>query len=314
MSNKKEDNSSNYSTSKTNSSSINKDQNLKNEEDNDLFPKPRQRVGIKNKMNINQPGRATISVPLSSFNGISHNASFQSKLLFFNGGKPRPKFQHIPYAHERISEDNKKKNILNNMNNKFDKKFEKKVEKKNEKKIEKKEEKKIEKKEEKKIEKKEEKKIEKKEEKKIDWKKEEKKEEKKIEKNKYEKEFNDINSNININNIINLGKQNKYNGNNNEGNQNLNAINEEDEDFEMKMNYNIKFTNTIYIPSSKVPSLSLDYKIPGFSKIQKEDKTKNREQNQIMNLKLKSLDEQWSFQKILLDYNILDFTSKFYFY
>ena len=314
MSNKKEDNSSYYSTSKTNSSSINKDQNLKNEEDNDLFPKQRQRVGIKNKMNINQPGRATISVPLSSFNGISHNASFQSKLLFFNGGKPRPKFQHIPYAHERISEDNKKKNILNNMNNKFDKKFEKKVEKKNEKKIEKKEEKKIEKKEEKKIEKKEEKKIEKKEEKKIDWKKEEKKEEKKIEKNKYEKEFNDINSNININNIINLGKQNKYNGNNNEGNQNLNAINEEDEDFEMKMNYNIKFTNTIYIPSSKVPSLSLDYKIPGFSKIQKEDKTKNKEQNQIMNLKLKSLDEQWSFQKILLDYNILDFTSKFYFY
>ena len=298
MSNKKEDNSSNYSTSKTNSSSINKDQNLKNEEDNDLFPKPRQRVGIKNKMNINQPGRATISVPLSSFNGISHNASFQSKLLFFNGGKPRPKFQHIPYAHERISEDNKKKNILNNMNNKFDKKFEKKVEKKNEKKIEKKEEKKIEKKEEKKI----------------DWKKEEKKEEKKLEKNKYEKEFNDINSNININNIINLGKQNKYNGNNNEGNQNLNAINEEDEDFEMKMNYNIKFTNTIYIPSSKVPSLSLDYKIPGFSKIQKEDKTKNKEQNQIMNLKLKSLDEQWSFQKILLDYNILDFTSKFYYY
>jgi hypothetical protein len=299
MSNKKEDNSSNYSTSKTNSSSINKDQNLKNEEDNDLFPKQRQRVGIKNKMNINQPGRATISVPLSSFNGISHNASFQSKLLFFNGGKPRPKFQHIPYAHERIAEDNKKKN---NINNKFDKKFEKKVEKKNEKKIEKKEEKKFEKKEEIKIEKKEEKKT------------DLKKEEKKIEKNKYEKAFNNINSNININYNINLGKQNKYNGNNNEGNENLNAIDEEDEDFEMKMNNNIKFTNTIYIPSSKVPSLSLDYKIPGFSKIQKEDKTKNKEQNQIMNLKLKSLDEQWSFQKILLDYNILDFTSKFYFY
>ena len=299
MSNKKEDNSSNYSTSKTNSSSINKDQNLKNEEDNDLFPKQRQRVGIKNKMNINQPGRATISVPLSSFNGISHNASFQSKLLFFNGGKPRPKFQHIPYAHERIAEDNKKKN---NINNKFDKKFEKKVEKKNEKKIEKKEEKKFEKKEEIKIEKKEEKKT------------DLKKEEKKIEKNKYEKAFNDINSNTNTNHNINSGRQNKHNGNNNEGNKNLNAIDEEDEDFEMKINNNIKFTNTIYIPSSKVPSLSLDYKIPGFSKIQKEDKTKNKEQNQIMNLKLKSLDEQWSFQKILLDYNILDFTSKFYFY
>ena len=293
MINMKEGNSSNFS------SSINKDQNLKNEEDNDLFPKQRQRVGIKNKMNINQPGRATISVPLSSFNGISHNASFQSKLLFFNGGKPRPKFQHIPYAHERIAEDNKKKN---NINNKFDKKFEKKVEKKNEKKIEKKEEKKFEKKEEIKIEKKEEKKT------------DLKKEEKKIEKNKYEKAFNDINSNTNTNHNINSGRQNKHNGNNNEGNKNLNAIDEEDEDFEMKMNNNIKFTNTIYIPSSKVPSLSLDYKIPGFSKIQKEDKTKNKEQNQIMNLKLKSLDEQWSFQKILLDYNILDFTSKFYYY
>ena len=28
------------------------------------------------------------------------------------------------------------------------------------------------------------------------------------------------------------------------------------------------------------------------------------------NLKLKSLKDQWDFQKILLDYNILDFTSK----
>jgi hypothetical protein len=59
----------------------------------------------------------------------------------------------------------------------------------------------------------------------------------------------------------------------------------------------------------------LDYKIPGFSKIQKEDKKSTKKSGQINNpieiKNLKSLDDQWSFQKILLDYNILDFTSKF---
>ena len=80
----------------------------------------------------------------------------------------------------------------------------------------------------------------------------------------------------------------------------------------MKLNFPKK--NTIYIPSNKVPSLSLDYKIPGFSKIQKDEKkvTKKSVQNNKIDLKnLKSLNDQWSFQKILLDYNILDFTSKF---
>ena len=120
MSNKKE-NSSNFS------STINKDS--KNEEDNDIYSKTRQRVGIKNKINNNQAGRATVSVPLSSFNSISHNASFQSKVLFFNGGKPR-KFQHIPYAHERIPEDNKQKNT----NYKIDKKKKKRKKKKKKKK------------------------------------------------------------------------------------------------------------------------------------------------------------------------------------
>ena len=107
MSNNKKDDSS-ISTAKTNSSSINKDNSSKDEEE-DVFQKPRTRGGIKHKIGNFQPGRATISVPLSSFNGISHNASFQSKLLFFNGGKPRPKFQHIPYAHEKVPEDSKKK-------------------------------------------------------------------------------------------------------------------------------------------------------------------------------------------------------------
>ena len=276
MSNKKEDNSSNYSTSKTNSSSINKDQNLKNEEDNDLFPKQRQRVGIKNKMNINQPGRATISVPLSSFNGISHNASFQSKLLFFNGGKPRPKFQHIPYAHEKVPEDSKKKNPLNKIEKKTEKKVEKKVEKKN------------------------------------------------------ENDIDDIDSNININQIMesknkntnndnkNTSNANKDNNKINTGNKNKNPINnnnkkEEEEDYDFKLN--IPKKNTIYVASLQTPSLSLDYKIPGFSKIQKEEKKSTKKSGQINNpieiKNLKSLDDQWSFQKILLDYNILDFTSKF---
>ena len=254
MSNKKE-NSSNFS------STINKDS--KNEEDNDIYSKTRQRVGIKNKINNNQAGRATVSVPLSSFNSISHNASFQSKVLFFNGGKPR-KFQHIPYAHERIPEDNKQKNT----NNKIDKKDDKKIEKKLEKKIE-------------------------------------KKEDKNIEKN--------IDSNININQIINSEKQNqiiKNKINNNEDNKNI--INEEDE-FDIKINSQKK--NTIYVPFNKASTFSLDYKIPGFSKLQKEDGTKTNEENKVNKIiKLKSLDEQWSFQKILLDYNILDFTSKFYYF
>jgi len=122
--NKKDDSS--ISTAKTNSSSINKDNSSKDEEE-DVFQKPRTRGGIKHKIGNFQPGRATISVPLSSFNGISHNASFQSKLLFFNGGKPRPKFQHIPYAHEKVPEDSKKKIPFS----KTEKKIEKKVEKKN---------------------------------------------------------------------------------------------------------------------------------------------------------------------------------------
>lgn len=88
-----------------------------------------------------------------------------------------------------------------------------------------------------------------------------------------------------------------------------NSEGDDDIDFKVKL----PKTNTIYIPSNQVPSISLDYQIPGFSKIQKEDKSKMKKtpNNNIINLKLKTLDDQWSFQKILLDYNILDFTSKF---
>ena len=282
MSNNKKDDSS-ISTAKTNSSSINKDNSSKDEEE-DVFQKPRTRGGIKHKIGNFQPGRATISVPLSSFNGISHNASFQSKLLFFNGGKPRPKFQHIPYAHEKVPEDSKKKIPFS----KTEKKIEKKVEKKN---IEKEKEK--------------------------------------------EKDNDNIECNININQILESKSKITKNDNKNSGgvnttNKNKNSINiekkekketekekekeknsEGDDDIDFKVK--LPKTNTIYIPSNQVPSISLDYQIPGFSKIQKEDKSKMKKtpNNNIINLKLKTLDDQWSFQKILLDYNILDFTSKF---
>ena len=272
MSNKKENES--FSTDKTNSSSINKDTFSKNEED-ELYHKTRTRGGVKHKINNFQPGRATISVPLSSFSGISHNASFQSKLLFFNGGKPRPKFQHIPYAHEKVPEDSKKKNPLNKFEKKTEKKVEKKVEKKN------------------------------------------------------ENDFDDIDSNININQIMesknkntnndnkNSSNDNKNNNKINTANKNKNSINtnnkkeEEEEDYDFKLNLPKK--NTIYVPSSQTPSLSLDYKIPGFSKIQKEEKNSTKKSSQLNTIEiknLKSLEDQWSFQKILLDYNILDFTSK----
>ena len=115
------------------------------------------------------------------------------------------------------------------------------------------------------------------------------------------------NSNIdNKNKIIN-----NKNSTNNKNKINININNnKEEEDDNIIFIKNIPKKNTVYIPSSQVPTLSLDYKIPGFSKIQKDDKAKIKKplQNIIMNLK--SLDDQWSFQKILLDYNILDFTSK----
>ena len=129
MSNNKEDDP--FSVVKSNTSTLNKEQSSKKEEDEDFLRKTRIRGGVKHKINNFQAGRATISVPLSSFNGINHNASFQSKLLFFNGGKPRPKFQHIPYAHEKVSEDSKKTHqpikFKKNYKKSFKKKFKKKI-------------------------------------------------------------------------------------------------------------------------------------------------------------------------------------------
>ena len=104
MKKKNEDNSNNSSI-KTNSSSINEDT------ENDKYQKTRARGGIKSKANNFQAGRNTICVPMSNFSGISSNASFQSKLLFFNGGKPPPKQKKIGTS-KAITEESEKKNKI----------------------------------------------------------------------------------------------------------------------------------------------------------------------------------------------------------
>ena len=284
MEKKKEEDS--FSTAKTNSSSINNNPSKNEDEDEDFFSSRARGGNNKYKANNNcQPGRATISVPLSSFNGISHSASFQSKLLFFNGGKPRPKFKHIPFANEKIPEDSKKKPAIN--------KIEKKVEKKNE----------------------------------------NDNDEIKLNINSinklYELESKNTNNAIkNNNNNSNIIKNNNNNNNNNNSNNNniknivknkistdIKKEKPEDKNCDTKINMNKK--HPANIQTSKTLSFSLNYDIPGFSKIQKEEKKQIKKPNQKITKEiknLKSLKDQWSFQKILLDYNILDFTSKFKFF
>ena len=218
--NNEEDKSSHFSSAKTSSSFT--------EEDKDLFPKSRPRGGIKSKLNNFQPGpgRHTIAVPLNSFSGISHNASFQSKLLFFNAGKPRPKFQNIPIAHEKVITEEKENNMRKTMLNKDDI----------------------------------------------------------FQKNKNDKI--DLDNNININKIV----ESKNNNNNN------NKINNNDNDIKKKNFYKKRSVN---ITANQLYLLNL------------EAETSTDKKQAPLNIKLKSLKDQWYYQKILLDYNILDFTSKY---
>ena len=218
MKKKNEDNSNNSSI-KTNSSSINEDTEY------DKYQKTRPRGGIKSKANNFQTGRNTICVPMSNFSGISSNASFQSKLLFFNGGKPPPKQKKIGTS-KAITEESEKKN--------------------------------------------------------------------KIEKD-------DINSNININNLLN-----SKNNNNKSNNANTNANKNKDLDNPRK--YTFVKKNSVSFSSNQINSLiaSFDSKPSSSNNLNKEKKTENKNEKII----LKDLKEQWKFQKILLDYNILDFTSK----
>ena len=232
--NTEKDSSSLYSSTKINSSSKN----------DDIFPKQRPRGGIKSKINNFQSGRHTVAVPLNSFSGISHNASFQSKLKFFNNGKPTQKFQHMPIAHDKvITEENDKKDSMNI--------------------------------------------------KKIAHNKEDKNK-----KGKNEKD--DIDCNININNIIEA-KNNNSNNSNNINNSNKNN------DFDVKKNKTYIKKNTINYTQKQLHELNLDKNVKNIGNNEK--KTEDKKPSST-NLKLKSLKDQWDFQKILLDYNILDFTSK----
>ena len=58
---------------------------------------------------------------------------------------------------------------------------------------------------------------------------------------------------------------------------------------------------TLNMTSNQIHSLNIDSETSN-------SKTSN---NTPSNIKLKSLKDQWYYQKILLDYNILDFTSKY---
>ena len=229
--NKDDDNSSHFSSAKTNSSSIG--------EDSDIFPKTRPRGGVKSKGNNFQPVRHTVAIPITSFNGVSHNASFQSKLLFFNGGKPRPKFQHVPINHDKV---------ITEENDKIDIKL-----------------------------------------KKIGSIKDDK-----IKKPKNDKD--DIDSNININKIVET--KNNYNSNKN---------NESDS----KKNKNFVKKNTICYNSNQLHSFNIDPKTSSSNKSWGNNDKKTEDKKTSSHFKLKSLKDQWDFHKILLDYNILDFTSKF---
>ena len=228
MNNKEDDKSSHFSSAKTSASLTN--------EDSDIFPITRQRAGIKSKINNFQSGRHTVAVPLNSFSGISHNASFQSKLLFFNGGKQKPKYQ---MAHDKaITEENDKKEnkIKKSLINKEDKN------------------------------------------------------------QKVKEEKVDLDSNININKILEQK--------NNNNNKNINKIDNNNIDNDYKK-YKKK---SVFIPSSHLHSLILD---PEKSNSNKKVDSKKESP---LNIKLKSLKYQWYYQKILLDYNILDFTSKYIIY
>ena len=60
----------------------------------------------------------------------------------------------------------------------------------------------------------------------------------------------------------------------------------------------------------KYHTLNLDSKTFNTKTSFNNDKKGNDKKQLSTNLKLKSLKDQWDFQKILLNYNILDFTSK----
>ena len=93
---------------------------------------------------------------------------------------------------------------------------------------------------------------------------------------------------------------------------NISNDSNKNDDYENKINstFPIHKKNTIYYSSSQYHTLSLDSKSSNFNKVLPNEKKTEEKKISSIGLKLKSLKDQWDFQKILLDYNILDFTSK----
>ena len=120
----------------------------------------------------------------------------------------------------------------------------------------------------------------------------------------------DIDSNININSLLNSKNNNSNNYNsNNKSNNNINN------EYEGRKRYTFVKKNSVSYSSNQFHTL--------LSKETKESKNSSSSQKNILpekkvevkkkpfnKLNLNSLKDQWKFQKILLDYNILDFTSK----
>ena len=242
---KEERNLSNFSSEKTNSSSFN--------DESEKSPKFKQR--FKPSMNNNPKGRKTVAVPLYAFNGINHDASFKSKLQFFNS-KANQKSQHssLPFRNSTIEEIEIEKN-----DNKY--------------------------------------------------------------KKKTKNENDDIDSNININKILD-SKNNNNNTNNTKENNAMrfktfhkkNSVS-----YSTNQYYTLQSEERLYFSNNPSAQSSISDKKPKEPKRieKKPDKSKTlsdtEKTNEKCTIQLKSLKDQWYYQKILLDYNILDFTSKFLF-
>ena len=239
---KEERNLSNFSSEKTNSSSFN--------DESEKSPKYKQR--FKPSMNNIPKGRKTVAVPLYAFNGINHDASFKSKLQFFNS-KANQKSQHssLPFRNSTIEEIE-----IEKKDNKFKKKT---------------------------------------------------------------KNDDDIDSNININKIIDSNNTNNNTNNTSENN----AIRFKTFHKKNSVSYSTNQYYTLQSEDKLYPSIQSSISDKKSKEPKRTEKKPDKSNNKILSdtektnekctIKLKSLKDQWYYQKILLDYNILDFTSKYLF-
>ena len=94
-----------------------------------------------------------------------------------------------------------------------------------------------------------------------------------------------------------------------------NSINDDDDNFRIENDYNNKIFETKKLKNKRLTKKNTINFISPANEFQKTTLEKNIliEDNNLesnFGISLKPLEEQWKYQKILLDYNILDFTSK----